>query len=207
MWGCRDFTPCCESPRPDQSRGRGCLTRQGGAACRAGRGARGWVALLKGSLLAAVSFSRRLVRPMLRLQPMAGGIAEADLSARASMHDAQEIERLAQSFNTMADSLLQRDEILESVRFAAQRFLSAAAWQTVIVEVLAKIGNAAQVSRVFLLENRSGQQEGLVGTVLHEWIRPGIACQTRGPGPAELHWAGGDWNQWTRALGRGELVF
>jgi PAS domain S-box-containing protein len=169
-------------------------------------GALVWVALLKRSLLASVSFSRRLVRPMLRLQPMAGGIAEADLSARASMRDAQEIERLAQSFNTMADSLLQRDEILESVRFAAQRFLSAAAWQTVIVEVLAKIGNAAQVSRVFLLENRSGQQEGLVGTVLHEWIRPGIACQTRGPGPAELHWAGGDCNQWNGALGRGELV-
>jgi PAS domain S-box-containing protein len=164
------------------------------------------VVCVAGSLLASVVFARRLVRPMLRLQAVVGRIAEGDLSARASIHSAQEIERLAQSFNTMADALWQRDEILESVRFAAQRFLSAAAWQTAIVEVLAKLGGAAQVSRVFLLENWPGPREELVGTILHEWIGPGTACQTSAPGQAELHWTGGEWNQWTRALGRGELV-
>src|ERR1035438_3404049 len=54
-------------------------------------GALVWVALLKRSLLASVSFSRRLVRPMLRLQPMAGGIAEADLSAEGISGFGQEI--------------------------------------------------------------------------------------------------------------------
>jgi PAS domain S-box-containing protein len=165
------------------------------------------VLCVAGSLLASVIFARRLVRPMLRLQAMVGKLAEGDLSARASIHSAQEIERLAQSFNTMADSLWQRDEILESVRFAAQRFLSAAAWQTVILEVLTKIGNAAQVSRVFLLENRPAPQEGLVGTVLHEWVRPGIAVGPCGSAQEELRWTGGDWSRWARALGRGELVF
>jgi signal transduction histidine kinase len=164
------------------------------------------VVCVAGSLLASVIFARRLVRPILRLQAVVGRIAEGDLSARASIRTAQEIERLAQSFNTMADSLWQRDEILESVRFAAQRFLSAAAWQTVILEVISKIGAAAQVSRVFLVENRPGEQEGLVGTVLHEWLQPGIACRTCGPGPAELRWTGEDGSRWARALGRGELV-
>ncbi len=164
------------------------------------------VVCLSGSLLASVIFAKRLVRPMLRLQAVVGRITEGDLSARASIHSAQEIERLAQSFNTMAGSLWQRDEILESVRFAAQRFLSAAAWQTVIVEVLAKIGGAAQVSRVFLLENRPGLEEGLVGTVFDEWVRPGLAGATGVPGRAELRWTGGDWSQRARVLGRGELV-
>ncbi|MGA2737792.1 MAG: ATP-binding protein [Bryobacteraceae bacterium] len=164
------------------------------------------VVCVAGSLLASVIFARRLVRPMVRLQDMAGRIAQGDLSARASIQSAQEIEGLAESFNTMADALWQRDEILESIRFAAQRFLSAEAWQTVILEVLSKIGNAAQVSRVFLLENRSAQEEGLVGTILHEWVRPGIPCRTSGPGRAELRWNGGDWRRWAEALGRGEVV-
>ena len=164
------------------------------------------VVCVAGSLLASVIFAKRLVRPMLRLQSVVGRIAEGDLSARAAIRSAQEIEGLAQSFNTMADSLLQRDEILESVRFAAQRFLSAAAWQTAIQEVIAKIGSAAQVSRVFLLENRSGRHEGLVGTVLYEWFQPGIAWRAGGTRPAESSWTGGDWSQSARALGRGELV-
>jgi len=165
------------------------------------------VICVAGSLLASVIFARRLVRPMLRLQAMVGKLAEGDLSARASIHSAQEIEGLAQSFNTMADSLWLRDEILESVRFAAQRFLSAAAWQTVILEVLAKIGGAAQVSRVFLLENRSAQPpEGLVGEVLREWVRPGSPGRTCASGQAEWRWTGGDWSRWAEALGRGELV-
>src|SRR6202167_4495612 len=164
------------------------------------------VVCVAGSLLASVIFARRLVRPMVRLQDMAGRIAQGDLSARASIRSAQEIEGLAQSFNTMADALWQRDKILESIRFAAQRFLSAEAWQTVILEVLSKIGDAAQVSRVFLLENRAAQEEGLVGTVLHEWVRPGIPCRTCGPGQAELRWTGADWRRWAGSLGRGEVV-
>jgi PAS domain S-box-containing protein len=164
------------------------------------------VVCMGGSLLASVVFAKRLVRPMLRLQAMVGKLAEGDLSARASIQSAQEIEGLAQSFNTMADSLWQRDEILESVRFAAQRFLSAAAWQKVILEVLSKIGGAAQVSRVFLLENWPAPQEGLVGTIVHAWMRSGMAGSAVVPGQTELHWTGGDWNRWAGALGRGEPV-
>ena len=164
------------------------------------------VVCMAASLLASVIFARRLVRPMWRLQHMVGKIAEGDLSARASVRGAQEIESLAQSFNTMADSLWQRGEILESVRFAAQRFLSAAAWQTAILEVLAKIGGAAQVSRVYLLEIWPGPHEGLTGSILHHWTAPGFGGATSSTGEAELHWSGGKWSRWMRALARGEPV-
>ena len=167
-----------------------------------------WLAVIcmAGSLMASVVVARHLVRPMVRLQAVVARIAAGDLAARASIRGAREIEILAQSFNTMADSLLQRDEILESVRFAAQRFLSAAAWETVILEVISKIGHAAQVSRVFLMENRAGQREGLAGTVLHEWREAGIPCGTCGPGGAELCWTGESWSRRASALSRGELV-
>ncbi len=166
-----------------------------------------WLAVfcLAGSLVASVVFARRLVRPIVRLRIMVGKLAEGDLSARASIRSAQEIESLAQSFNTMADALWQRDEILESVRFAAQRFLSAAAWQTVILEVLAKIGTAAQVSRVFLMEKHSGDPLSLARPISHQWRRPGIAPRTCS-GPAEASGAGPDGQRWAQALQRGEVV-
>jgi len=164
------------------------------------------IVCIGGSLLASVFVARRLVRPMVRLQAVVGRIAEGDLSARASIRSAQEIEALAQSFNSMADSLMQRDDILESVRFAAQRFLSAAAWQTVIVEVLSKIGGAARVSRVFLMENQPGKLGEPAGTLLHQWLGPAVArgsCGTAQPEPCSN---GAEWGRWAERLGRGELI-
>ncbi|HUO28952.1 MAG TPA: ATP-binding protein [Bryobacteraceae bacterium] len=160
---------------------------------------------IAGSLLASVLFAKRLVRPMLRLQAVVGRVAEGDLAARAGIRGAREIEGLAHSFNSMADALLQRDRILESVRFAAQRFLSAAAWQTVIPEVLSKIGGAARVSRVFLLENRPGRRQSFSGVVLYEWLGPGIASPATAY-PAEVRWTSSNCLLWKKALGRGELV-
>ena len=150
--------------------------------------------------------AQRLVQPVLRLQSMVRRIAEGDLSARADIRSAQEIDTLAQSFNSMADSLLQRDRILESVRFAAQRFLSAAAWQTAILEVLAKIGQAAEVGRVFMLERKSGPAEGLAGAVLYEWAAPGVPCRSGAPGQAEVRWSGEEWGGRAERLARGEVV-
>ena len=164
------------------------------------------VGCVAGSLLASVVFAKRLVRPIWRLQAMAGRITEGDLSARVAVRGAEEIERLAQSFNTMADSLLQRDEILESVRFAAQRFLSAAAWQTVILEVLAKIGSAAQVSRVYLLKNSQGQCDGLAGRILYAWSKPGGEFRDGFSPRMEIFWRGDEWSRRAEALARGALV-
>ena len=115
--------------------------------------------------------AKRLVLPVLRLEAMVRRISEGDLTARAEICSAPEIHSLAQSFSNLADSLLQRDRILEGVRFAAERFLSAAAWQTVILDVMAKLGEAAQVERVFLLERHSGTVEGLAGKIAYEWTR------------------------------------
>jgi PAS domain S-box-containing protein len=127
------------------------------------------------SLLASIAYARQLVRPILSLRTVVRRIAEGDLSARASIHSRDEIESLADSFNMMAESLLQRDRILESVRFAAQKFLSAAGWQTVILDVLTKFGLAAQASQAFVFESHPGEDQGMAGTVRYQWIAPGLA--------------------------------
>ena len=145
------------------------------------------------SLCASVVYAKQLVRPVFRLQTAVQRIAEGDLSARAAGGSAAEIESLAQAFNTMADSLVQRDRILESVRFTAQRFLSAAGWQSVVLEVLTKIGLAAHAGRVFILESHPGEHGEPVGTVLYEWTAPGIPCASCAAEKAGVRWVSGDW--------------
>ena len=106
------------------------------------------VACIVLSLLASIIYARRQVRPIASLQAVVQSVSKGNLTARAAVHSADEIESLALSFNGMADSILQRNEILESVRLAAQRFLSAADWRTVMPEVLGKLGGAAQATHV-----------------------------------------------------------
>ena len=102
------------------------------------------------------------------------------------------------------DALLQRDRILESVRFAAQRFLSGTAWQAVIQEVMAKIGEAACVSRVCLVERRHGPAEALAGTVLCEWTAPGVVPKSSAR--TEVDWSGVDWAARAASLAGAEMV-
>jgi PAS domain S-box-containing protein len=158
------------------------------------------------SLIVSVIFARRLVRPLFRLQSMAQRIAEGDWSARADGGRVDEIHRLAASFNRMADFLLQRDQILESIRFAAQRFLSAAAWQTVVLEVLMKIGRAAHTGRVFLLECHPAERHGLVGELLYEWTAPGSAFLASLPDRPAVRWTGRDWGLRAARLRDGGMV-
>ena len=65
------------------------------------------------SLLGSGIYARFLVRPLRTLQSVVGRIARGDLSARAVIHTGDEVELLADSFNSMAGSLLQRDQMLE----------------------------------------------------------------------------------------------
>ncbi|HME10457.1 MAG TPA: ATP-binding protein [Bryobacteraceae bacterium] len=157
------------------------------------------------SLIASVIYARQLVRPILGLQTVVGKLAEGDLSARASIHTRDEIESLAQSFNSMAESLAQRDRILESVRFAAQQFLSAAGWQTVIQDVLAKLGQSAQASRAFVFENHPGEEQGLVGTVRYQWTAPGLK-EGLAAYPAYSRSSNSRWEPAAASLRRGEVV-
>jgi PAS domain S-box-containing protein len=157
------------------------------------------------SLCASIIYARQMVRPIVSLQSVVRKVAKGDLSARASIHSDDEIESLAESFNAMAESLSQRDRILESVRFAAQQFLSVAGWQTVILDVLSKLGVASGASRVFVFENHPGEEEDLVGTIRYQWTTPGVKAVS-GEVDESLPATGG-WGKGAAAsLRRGELV-
>jgi PAS domain S-box-containing protein len=157
------------------------------------------------SFLVSVVCARLLVEPILRLQSVVRKLAKGDLKAPTVHRGGDEIEFLADSFTTMAESLLQRDRILESVRFAARQFMSPAAWQTVTQGVLAKVGLAGQATRVFVFENHPGEEQDLLGTVRYQWTAP-VSAPLNDRVHEALSWDGIRWDGAANRLRRGECV-
>lgn len=56
-------------------------------------------------ILCSILFSRRLVHPVLELSTIAQHIGSGNLNTRASIHSGDEVELLANNFNTMTDAL------------------------------------------------------------------------------------------------------
>jgi GAF domain-containing protein len=100
---------------------------------------------------------------------------------------------------------LQRDEILEAVAFAAERFLRASQWRDVAPEVLARLGPAADVSRAYIVENVPGPDARLVASWVAEWTELGVLQLLDDPltsaAPWDAHFA-----RWARLLARGQPV-
>lgn len=158
------------------------------------------------SLLASVVYARRLVRPILNLRQVVRQVADGDLTARAAVDSGDELGSLANSVNLMTDALLRRDRILESVRFAAQRFLSSSDWTTVIEEVLSKIGSAAAISRIRVYENQT--QAGQLESVRRrfEWIASDVPYNSAQADAAMQFAPGQHFNDWLEVLIRGDVV-
>lgn len=104
------------------------------------------------SLFISVFYAARLVRPIRILHSAVEKVAQGDLHARAEVGSGDEVERLAETFNLMARTILGRNQILESVSFAAKQFLTASDPDQVAREVLERIGQATRASHAYLLK-------------------------------------------------------
>ena len=158
------------------------------------------------SLGASVVYARRLVQPLHDLNDAVSQVTSGDLSARADIRSGDEIQDLAQSFNTMTEALLQRDRILESVRIAAQRFLTSPDWRQVINGVLAQIGQSAAFSRVYVFENHLSPHGGLLSSLRYEWAAPGVASHLDNPALQGFAWPGAGFQATAARLQQGETV-
>jgi PAS domain S-box-containing protein len=72
-------------------------------------------------------------------------------------------------------TIRRRDAVLAAVSYAAARFLGPADWDRDIREVLARLGSAAEVSRVYLFEGYRDKRGGLRARMCHEWVATGVA--------------------------------
>lgn len=104
------------------------------------------------------------------------------------------------------ESLRGREAILEAVAFAAARFL-AAPWEDVIDEVLARLGLATRVSRVYVFESRAEEEGGeLLSYQRSEWCADGIVPQIDNPALQGLSYRQLGAEDWMDELAAGRTV-
>lgn len=124
----------------------------------------------------------------------------------------------AREHREAAEELRRRDEILDAVRFAAERLLGlTSGWEESVDAVLRRLGEAANVSRVYLFENFTGEDGGLWNLERHKWVAPDVS-------PGLTPEAGGehvrlfpyrddgsrlwtDFGRWEEVLGHGEPMY
>lgn len=97
------------------------------------------------------------------------------------------------------------EAILGAVAHAAERFLAAPSWRSAIDDVLARLGEAAGVSRVYVFE--TSKEEGVlyIGQTA-EWAAPGIQAQIHNPDLARIPVVERGFGAWTERLARGDIV-
>ncbi len=133
------------------------------------------------SLLICLGYSHQLVKPIVELREIVQQIASGNLEVRANSIQRDEIGSLAVSVNVMAEGLLHRDAILDTVRYAAQHFLNSSSWEVAIPDVLAKMGQALNVCRVYMFENNTNDAGQLCMSQRCEWTAPNVSSRLSDP--------------------------
>ncbi|MEJ2216537.1 MAG: GAF domain-containing protein [Gemmatimonadota bacterium] len=98
-----------------------------------------------------------------------------------------------------------REALLRVLAYAAEQFLRSSDWRTGIDDVLARLGAAADVSRVHVFENRPGDEE-LYAVHRHEWLAQGVASDAGRFEVGGRPYGARGLNRWRDALSRGELI-
>ncbi|HEY3381210.1 MAG TPA: response regulator [Vicinamibacterales bacterium] len=126
------------------------------------------------ALVASYVYARQLTNPILSLQDAVQQVARGDLSVAVSSTSRDEVGDLARSFHQMTQSLVARDRVLHSVRFAAEQFLAADNWRDAADSVLESVGSALGVDRLTLFEILDDDQHNQVAAWRVSWARPGM---------------------------------
>lgn len=107
----------------------------------------------------------------------------------------------------LAHRALERSaHILQAVAYAAQQFLRTPSVDEAIPAVLARLGEAMAVSRVYVFRERTDPQGRPVVSQEHEWVAPGIAPQIDNPELQNFPYAEAGYHRWAEAFARGEAV-
>ncbi len=107
-----------------------------------------------------------------------------------------------------AEQALQRhDAILEAVSAAAENFLQAVNLQEHIHDVLAGLGQAAQVSRVYIYENSEDERGNIFSSQRFEWVSPGIKSQIDNPDFQNIPLSEMAEGRWLKKLSQGQPLY
>ncbi len=104
------------------------------------------------------------------------------------------------------EAAVRRDAVLSAVAFAAERFLRGEELDREIPPVLAQLGEAADVSRVYIFQVHGGEREQPRVSQRYEWAAPGIPPQIDNPLLQDFPYIEAGFSRWAEAFSRGEAI-
>jgi len=116
-----------------------------------------------------------------------------------------ELEGVEKERRRAVETLHRREAILDAVRFAAEQFLKTS-WKESLQEVLKRLGQAAEVSHVYIFENYAGPDGELMGSQRYEWAAPGIPSLLDNADLQGVAWRTGDFARWAETMDQGQVV-
>jgi len=115
------------------------------------------------------------------------------------MHDITENKRVE-------EELRHRDAILEVLATSTKRALETTSFDAGIQNMLEQLGQATEVSRVYIFENHLGEDGTLLTSQRYEWVASTITSQLDNPDTQDFPWIAGGMGRWVELLSRDETV-
>ncbi len=103
--------------------------------------------------------------------------------------------------------LRRRDNILKAVYLFTERFLRMGLSESSIETILEELGHAGEVSRVYVFENHTRDDDTLITSQRFEWVSPGIDPQITNPDLQHLPFIEAGFARWVETLGKGEIIY
>ncbi len=114
--------------------------------------------------------------------------------------------REATALRQAEEALRRRDAILEAVAHSAERLLRTPNWEREIPAVLARLGEATGVSRVYVFENHPGPDGELLTRQRYEWAAPDATPQIDNPDLQNFSYAKWGFGRWVERMSQGEAI-
>lgn len=102
--------------------------------------------------------------------------------------------------------LERRDSILSAVSTTAHMFLTSSQWDEHISDVLARLGHATGVNRVYIYQNYTDPNGVLCCAQHSEWCAPGIRPMTENPDHKNVGYIQGGFTRWMEMMPEGQII-
>ncbi len=105
------------------------------------------------------------------------------------------------------DILQRRDSIIKAVGFSAEQFLKSSNWEDNIIQVLERLGEAAQVSRVYVFTKSISSDGRVLVSQIFEWCNKGIRPLIDDERLRNVDMSGLGYSRWIGLLDQGLPVY
>lgn len=105
------------------------------------------------------------------------------------------------------ETLQRRDAIIKAVGFSAERFLKSSNWKEDINQVLARLGQTTQVSRVYVFKKETSHEGSVLISQAFEWCNDGIKPQINNETLQNMDLAAAGFERWIEIFNKGLPIY